>query len=207
MIFGATLRAFAIKWTQKEVTAMLKYLCLLCVGLLISSCHRLSSAETGTEGKDQMKLTVTTTAFKEGNPIPRDYTGDGKNISPPLHWSGAPEHTQSYALICSDPDAPSGVWIHWVIFNIPADATGLKEGVAKKALLPDGAAQGINSGHAIGYDGPAPPPGPAHRYYFHVYALDSKLALNGKVTKDALIKVMEGHILGEGQVMGKYGRG
>ena len=185
---------------------MWKVVCLLCVVALLTSCRRPAPAEAGTEGKDHMTLTVTTTAFKEGETIPVKYTGDGANVSPPLQWTTVPEHTQSIALICSDPDAPGGTWIHWVIFNIPGDAARLPEAVPKQAMLPDGTQQGINSGKATGYDGPAPPPGPLHHYYFHVYALDGKLALSGKVTKDSLLKAMTGHILGEGQVMGVYRR-
>ena len=153
-----------------------------------------------------MAITVTSTAFEEGGRIPRQYTGDGADVSPPLAWTGVPEGTKSIALICDDPDAPVGTWVHWVLYSLPADTTGLPEGVPADRELEDGARQGTNDFRNIGYGGPAPPRGPAHRYFFKLYALDTELELAPGATKSQLLKAMEGHILAQGQLMGRYQR-
>lgn len=150
-------------------------------------------------------MTLTSSAFTHGAMIPKDYTCDGKDISPPLSWSDPPEKTQSFALIMDDPDAPMGTWVHWVIYNIPATARGLPEGVPKDADLPDGSRQGRNSWRRIGYGGPCPPSG-THRYFFKLYALDTVLTLASGATKDELLKAMEGHILAQAEFMGRYSR-
>jgi len=152
-----------------------------------------------------MEIKLTSKAFQEGGMIPRQYTCDGKDISPPLQWDKAPERTRSFALICDDPDAPMGTWVHWVIYNIPADARQLAEGVPPTERLPNGARQGKNDFRKIGYGGPCPPRG-THRYFFKVYALDVLLDLPSGATKAQLEKAMEGHILARGQLMGKYAR-
>jgi Raf kinase inhibitor-like YbhB/YbcL family protein len=152
-------------------------------------------------------MELTSTAFQEGATIPKQYTGDGKNISPPLRWSGAPGNTQSFALICDDPDAPrKEPWVHWVLFHLPADAQELPEGVPADESLPNRAKQGTNDFGKIGYGGPAPPPGKPHRYYFKLYALDTILNLKEGATKQQLEQAMKEHILASGQLMGKYGR-
>lgn len=153
-----------------------------------------------------MTLELTSTAFREGESIPKLYTGDGRDISPPLHWSDPPEGTKSFALICDDPDAPRATWVHWVVFNIPADRRELAEGLPVGESLGGGGAQGTNDFPAVGYGGPAPPRGKPHRYYFKLYALDALLALAAGATKDQLVAAMSGHILAEGQLMGRYGR-
>lgn len=162
---------------------------------------------------DKMRtLRVTSRAFDEGQPIPVVYTGDGKDVSPPLSWTGAPEGTKEFALICDDPDAPTPEpWVHWVIYRIPGDATGLPEDLAKveRPKEPVGVAQGRNSwdeGENVGYRGPAPPPGKPHRYFFRVYALDAGLPDAPGLTKDQLLKAIAGHVLAEGQLMGTYER-
>jgi Raf kinase inhibitor-like YbhB/YbcL family protein len=153
-----------------------------------------------------MNLQLKTSAFREGEVIPKKFTGDGPDVSPPLEWNGVPERTASFALICDDPDAPRGTWVHWVLFNIPATEHSLKEGLPTDATLPDGAKQGKNDFGKTGYGGPAPPPGKAHRYYFKIYALDTPLTLAAGATKDQVLVAMKGHILGEASVMGKYQR-
>lgn len=150
-------------------------------------------------------ITLTSSAFTHGAMIPKEYTCDGKDISPPLSWSDPPEKTQSFALIMDDPDAPMGTWVHWVIYNIPATARGLPGGVPKDADLPDGSRQGRNSWRKIGYGGPCPPSG-THRYFFKLYALDIVLTLASGATKDELLKAMEGHILANAELMGRYAR-
>ncbi len=152
-----------------------------------------------------MEIKVTSPAFKESEFIPKKYTCDGENVSPAVEWTGVPDSAKVIALICDDPDAPRGTWVHWVVFNIPAGVNGLAENIQRTSTLPSGARQGINDSHELGYDGPCPPGG-THRYYFKVYALDKILALESGATKAQLLKAMEGHILGEGQLMGRYKR-
>ena len=145
-------------------------------------------------------------AFTEGGTIPKPHTGDGKDLSPELHWTAAPAGTKSFGLICDDPDAPRGTWVHWVLFNLPADTAKLKEAVPPEKSLANGAKQGTNDFRKIGYGGPAPPPGKPHRYFFKLYALDGMLNLQEGATKQQLEAAMKGHILGEAQLMAKYGR-
>ena len=152
-----------------------------------------------------MEIKIKSEAFEEGGMIPKKYTCDGEDASPPLSWTGVPEGTEALALICDDPDAPVGTWVHWVIFNIPPDTTGLSENIPPERVLESGARQGRNDFGNIGYGGPCPPRG-THRYYFKLYALDKKVDLEPGATKDELLKAMEGHILAEGRLMGRYKR-
>ena len=153
-----------------------------------------------------MSIEVTSTAFKAGEIIPKQYTGDGADQSPPLRWSEPPAGTKSIALICDDPDAPRGTWVHWVLFNLPAQARELEEGVPTKETLGNGAKQGKNDFGNIGYGGPAPPKGKPHRYIFKLYALAMAVDLSAGATKAELEKAMKGHILADGQLMGTYQR-
>ena len=150
-------------------------------------------------------MKITSTAFEEGGMIPRKYTCDGEDVSPPLAWTGVPEAAKTIALISDDPDAPMGTWVHWVLFNLPASEKGLPEAVPTDKELKNGAKQGRNDFRRIGYGGPCPPGG-THRYFFKLYALDAVLNLPAGATKAELIKAMEGHILAQGQLMGKYRR-
>ena len=150
-----------------------------------------------------VELTVIST-FAMGATIPLQYARDG--ISPPISWSTVPTGTQSIAILCDDPDAPRGDWVHWVLFNLPPETQKLDEGVPKEPKLPNGAIQGVNDYHENGYDGPCPPPGRPHRYFFKVFALDAKLTLSSNARKSDLLKAMQGHILAQGQLMGKFGR-
>ncbi len=153
-----------------------------------------------------MKFTLVSKAFQDGQPIPVQYTGDGRDLSPPLQWSDPPENTRGFAVICEDPDAPRGVWTHWLLLNIPAESRELTEGVAKSPTLPDGSVQGANDFGKVGYGGPAPPPGKPHRYFFKLYALDQRLDLPAGTKKDRVAAALQGHILAEAQHMGTYGR-
>ena len=153
-----------------------------------------------------MTMEITSTAFESGATIPRQYTGDGEDQSPPLRWSEPPKETRSLALICDDPDAPRGTWVHWVLFNLPAGTRELKQGQPTSQTLDNGARQGTNDFGALGYGGPAPPKGKPHRYFFKLYALSSTLDLPAGATKAQLLDAMKGHILAEGQLVGKYGR-
>jgi len=150
-------------------------------------------------------IKVTSSAFSEGGMIPKNYTCDGEDISPPLSWAGVPEGTKSIALICDDPDAPMGTWVHWVIFNIPADIRELSSNIPPLPVIENGAKQGINGFRKHGYRGPSPPGG-THRYFFKLYALDIEVDLPSETTKEQLLKAMEGHVLAKGQIMGKYKR-
>ena len=152
-----------------------------------------------------MDIKVTSTAFSHEGLIPSKYTCDGADVSPPLQWQGIPKGTKSIALISDDPDAPVGTWVHWVLFNLPPDAASLDENVPRQETLPNGARQGKNDFGKIGYGGPCPPSG-THRYFFKICALDTLLDLPPGSKKSDLLKAMEGHILGRGQLMGKYKR-
>jgi Raf kinase inhibitor-like YbhB/YbcL family protein len=151
-------------------------------------------------------LVLTTSAFADGQTIPTRYTADGEDVSPPLAWDHVPDGTRSQALLCEDPDAPRGVWTHWVLFNLPPDQRKLDENVAKKPTLPGGAIQGNNDFGKSGYSGPSPPPGKPHRYFFKLYALDAPLNLPAGASRQQLLDAMRGHVLDEGQQMGTYGR-
>ena len=150
-------------------------------------------------------MKIQSSEFKEGATIPVKYTCDDIDISPPLEWLNVPAGTKVFALICDDPDAPAETWVHWVLFNIPGDLRKLPEHVPGTETLDNGARQGKSDFGSIGYGGPCPPGG-THRYYFKIYALDSKLDSKPGITKKELLKAMEGHILGEGQLMGRYKR-
>lgn len=191
---------------MEDSTTMKKRLVLISLlPLLLNSCKAEKQSEFTEEGGGKMAITVTSPAFEEAGMIPARYTSDGQDVSPPLKWEGLPEGTKSTALISDDPDAPMKTWVHWVMWNIPADIAELPENVPPDAELPDGSKQGITDFRRHGYGGPSPPSG-THRYYFKVYALDSKLDLPSTSQKKDLLKAMEGHILAEGQLMSKYKR-
>jgi Raf kinase inhibitor-like YbhB/YbcL family protein len=153
-----------------------------------------------------MKITLTSPAFAEGKPIPVQFTCQGSDYSPPLKWSSPPAGTQSLALICDDPDAPVGTWVHWVLYHVPPTVSELAERLPATETLPDGSKQGINDFGRIGYGGPCPPPGRAHRYYFKLYALKSDPSLPPLASKADLLRAMAGQIMAEGQLMGTYQR-
>jgi Raf kinase inhibitor-like YbhB/YbcL family protein len=147
-----------------------------------------------------MSLTLTSDAFANGQSIPAKYSCTGKNISPALAWSEPPAGTQSFALIVDDPDAPMGTWVHWVLFNIPADARSLQENMDTSAM-----SIGKNSSGNMRYDGPCPPSG-THRYFFKLYTLDSTLSLSPGATKEQVLNATKGHILAQGELMGTFSK-
>ena len=151
-------------------------------------------------------LVLTSSAFRDGEPIPVRHACDGEDLSPPLGWTGAPVETRTFALICEDPDAPRGTWVHWLLWNLPADAVELGQGVPPRPELPSGARQGLNDGGDLGYGGPCPPPGKPHRYFFRLCALDTALNLPPGVNRSDLEAAMAGHILAQGTTMGTYER-
>jgi hypothetical protein len=175
----------------------------------VFGCLVMAGGADPTNPKKVMNLQITSTAFSEGQSIPAKYSCEGSDISPPLQWipqGGTPATTKSFALIMDDPDAPMGIWVHWVLYNLPANTTGLPEDVAKTQVISSGAKQGMNTWPRLGYGGPCPPPGKPHRYFFKLYALDAMLDLKPGLMKKDLLKAMEGHVLAEGQLMGTYQR-
>lgn len=153
-----------------------------------------------------VSLQIFSDAFSAGGTVPKKFTCDGPDVSPKLTWNDAPAKTQSFALIMDDPDAPVDTWVHWVLFDLPADTKELAEGVAKQEQLSNGARQGRNDFGKIGYGGPCPPAGKPHRYFFKLYALGAKLNLKGGATKADVERAIKGHILAQAELMGRYGR-
>lgn len=149
------------------------------------------------------EFTITSPAFGAGEKIPMLHTCDGKDVSPPLTWMGAPDGTRAFAMIMDDPDAPGGMWVHWVIYNIPAETVSLPMGVPTDGTLQIGAMQGSNSWKRTGYGGPCPPSG-SHRYFFKLYALSDYLDLAPGASKKEMVKAMEGKVLGQTELMGKF---
>ena len=173
----------------------------LVAAAVLVGCSRPSRDTTGPE-YPIAALQVSSTAFAHEGDIPARHTCDADDVSPPLSWSAGPRGTRSYALVMEDPDAPLGTWVHWVAWNM--EQTRLGEGVTAQAPAP---AQGVNSGQEVGYAGPCPPrPTGAHRYILRVYALDTLLELPETVTRDHLLEAMEGHVLAEGELIGRYAR-
>lgn len=167
---------------------------LLCNGVLASS---LTAAQS---------IQLKSSSFQPGADIPRKYTCDGNDVSPQLSWSGTPAGTRAFALIADDPDAPAGTWVHWVIYDLPADIKEITEALPATETLTNGAKQGINDFRKVGYGGPCPPAGMPHRYFFKLYALDAPAGLKPRATKQQLLDAIKNHILGEAELMGRYHR-
>lgn len=154
-----------------------------------------------------MAFELTSSAFKSGDSIPPRHTCDGQDVSPPLAWTSPPAGTKSFALVCDDPDAPVGTWVHWVLYDLPATVRDLRAAVASTPTLPDGSRQGPNDFKKTGYNGPCPPRGGSHRYFWKLYAVDTVLGLAPGASKQALLmKALEGHLLGTAELMGRYAR-
>ena len=151
-------------------------------------------------------MELKSSAFQNGAEIPRKHTCEANDVSPSLSWDKAPSGTQAFALIADDPDAPVGTWVHWVIYDLPGDTKELPEATATSEALSNGAKQGTNDFKKIGYGGPCPPAGLAHRYFFKLYALDAPTNLKPRATKQQLLDAMKGHVLGEAELMGRYKR-
>ena len=151
-------------------------------------------------------FTLTSSAFTEGATIPKQHTADGEDLSPPLRWTGAPSGAQSFALLCDDPDAPRGTWVHWVLYDMEPTVSSLGTGIPATPSIGGGARQGKNDFGKLGYGGPSPPPGPVHRYYFRLLALDKKLGLEPGATMKQVLAAAEGHTLARAELMGRYGR-
>jgi Raf kinase inhibitor-like YbhB/YbcL family protein len=186
---------------------------LLCVStVLVVSVAGGCGSETPPNATEEqlattpMPLKLTSDALVEGEPIPAKYTCDGENVSPPLEWSDPPQTTRSFALIVDDPDAAGSAWVHWVLYNIPAEVRFLPESMPSGAELPDGSLHGDNGWGSSAYGGPCPPGGESHRYVFKLYALDVMLDSDSGTNKAALERAMEGHILAQGRMTRRYGR-
>lgn len=179
---------------------------LFCTVLIGGFAWLTPSGLFSQSGADKTNFAVSSTAFENGGDIPKKFTCDGADVSPPLLWKGYPLKTEVFALIADDPDAPGGTWTHWLVYDLAANKTQLEENVSTLDRLPDGAQQGRNDFRKVGYGGPCPPPGKSHHYFFEVYALDAKLNLAPGASKQELEQAMQGHVLAEGKMVGKYGR-
>jgi Raf kinase inhibitor-like YbhB/YbcL family protein len=157
-----------------------------------------------TPAPDTLKLK--SSDFPAGATIPKQFTCAGADISPSFSWSDPPASTQSFALIADDPDAPAGNWVHWVVYNLPATLRALPQNFPKSEQANDGSHQGNNDFAKTGYNGPCPPPGKPHRYFFKLYALDTKLTLKPGASKKDVEAAMQGHILAQGQYVGRFSR-
>lgn len=155
---------------------------------------------------EAFSLDLTSSKFEDGERIPDIYTCKGKDVSPPLEWKRVPKGTKSFVLVMDDPDAPLGTWIHWVVYNIPADYRYLTEDMPREMITDDGIIQGMNSFRLVGYGGPCPPPGSSHRYIFKLYALDTELQVLPGSPKGTVVKAMQGHILAEAKLTGIFSR-
>jgi Raf kinase inhibitor-like YbhB/YbcL family protein len=175
------------------------------VVLAASVSFRIAQALAPAAG-GKMAFSVSSSDFQNGADVPKKFTCDGADGSPELSWAEPPAGTRSLALITDDPDAPGGTFTHWVLFNLPAETGNLPANLSKIDELPNGARQGRNGFRKIGYGGPCPPPGKPHRYFFKLYALDTKLDLEPGASKEDLERAIQGHTLGKAEIMGKYGR-
>jgi Raf kinase inhibitor-like YbhB/YbcL family protein len=183
------------------------------VGAALVFCVTEAMAQTSSAGaaaKQKQDAIPTSTfaiwssAFEADQNIPDKYSCHGDNVSPALTWKGAPNGTQAYALMVDDPDNPKKVIVHWVVYNIASATNTLAEGVSDKAKLADGSMQGKNEDGKTRWRGPCPPAGPAHHYFFKIYALDAPLELKQKATEAQVEAAMKGHILGQAQLIGRY---
>ncbi|PYT92049.1 MAG: YbhB/YbcL family Raf kinase inhibitor-like protein [Acidobacteria bacterium] len=181
-----------------------EFVAVACLSLCLSPWPSATPRMQGKGGT--VSLQISSAAFSAGETIPKRFTCDGPDASPKLSWNEPPPKTQSFALIMDDPDAPVGTWVHWVLFDLPAETRELAEGVPKQEQVANGARQGRNDFGKIGYGGPCPPPGNPHRYFFKLYALDAKLNLKAGATKADVEGAMKGHILAHAEMIGRYGR-
>ncbi len=181
---------------------------LVAGSVALSTCVIPAMSANGAEigGGRGSVMILTSPAFTNGQPLAIRYTGDGVDISPPLSWTNAPEGTHTFALICDDPDAPVGTWVHWVLYDIPASQRCLPENMAKTETVLGSAKQGLNDFGRIGYNGPAPPRGKPHRYFFTLYAVAKPVGLKPGATKAQVLAAIKGNILSEAQLMGIYQR-
>lgn len=184
---------------------MLSSFLLITLVLIINACSTSPEANKAVVKGSGATMELTSLAFQNGGAIPAEYSADGADISPALKWEIPPDGTKSFALICDDPDAPMGTWVHWVVFDLPPDILELPKGIPPGPEVAGGGNQGQNDSGNNGYSGPAPPSG-THRYFFKLYALDTILTLPTSTQKKDLEKAMEGHIIASSELMGTYTR-
>lgn len=178
------------------------------VALIVKEFREAAGPPVGGPPADPDAFVLWSPAFEHGEAVPRDYTEDGADLSPPLEWDNAPGGAAAFALLVEDPDAPVGSFTHWMMCEIPATLTGLPAGIGhgEDASAVPGAVQGVNGFGNTGYNGPAPPPGKPHRYVFRLYALDEKLDITGGFTKNQFRAAVAGHVLEEAVLLGTYAR-
>lgn len=182
---------------------------VVCVLTLVGSfAATISGARSSGihQGEHGMAFALSSKSFSDGGDLGKKFTCDGSDVSPELAWTGAPAGTKAFGLIADDPDAPAGTWTHWVLYDLPPEATSLAEGTSKQPELANGARQGRNDFGKIGYNGPCPPPGKPHRYFFKLYALDDKLNLKAGASKQEVERAIAAHTLAKAEWMGRYKR-
>ena len=192
------------------IASLLAFILIGCLALSLlgpaeGETYSAITEETPFPDSLEDSMNLTSTAFSYGEFIPAKYSCNGEDVSPSLSWTEPPAGTQSFALIMDDPDAPVGTWVHWVLFNLPASARGLSEGMPSDLKFADGSVQGITSAGSHGYHGPCPPSG-THRYFFKLYALDTTLSLTFAADKKEVLAAMDGHILAQAELMGKFSK-
>jgi Raf kinase inhibitor-like YbhB/YbcL family protein len=190
---------------QKSTIAPLARIAMVSTALALVLLVNASTC-AAQAGGTAMSLTISSPSFSNGGNIDKKFTCDGADVSPQLQWNAPPAGTGTFSLLVDDPDAPVGNWNHWTLWNVPASSRGLPEAVSKQEHLADGTEQGKNDFHKTGYNGPCPPPSKPHRYYFKLYALDTKLDLKSSASKKELEAAMKGHILAQSEWVGQYGR-
>lgn len=164
------------------------------------------SAVNPVNGGTTMTFTLSSQVLNNSQPIPLEFTGFGKDISPQFQWTNAPAGTKAFVMICDDPDAPAGTWVHWVLYDIPANVSSISEGLPRTKTVLNTAKQGINDFGKIGYNGPMPPPGKTHRYFFKIYAIDKETGLGPGIDKSRVMKTIDGHILAQAEFIATYRR-
>ena len=172
--------------------------------LLVLITAAAVAQQSGGKNNSSTGFTLTSTAFKSGTAIPTQYSCKGADISPALEWTGAPAGTAAFALVVDDPDAPSGTFVHWVIWNLPPNTNSLKENIGHAAQLGDGSRQGRNGFGKTGYNGPCPPQGQTHHYFFRLYALNERLDLASGAGRSAVDAAMKSHVLAQTEYMGTF---
>lgn len=192
------------------IASLLAFILIGCLALYLlgpaeGEVFSTITEETPFPDSSEDSMNLTSTAFSYGEFIPAKYSCNGEDVSPSLSWTEPPAGTQSFALIMDDPDAPVGTWVHWVLFNLPASARGLSEGMPSDLKFADGSVQGITSARSHGYHSPCPPSG-THRYFFKLYALDTTLSLTFAADKKEVLAAMDGHILAQAELMGKFSK-
>jgi Raf kinase inhibitor-like YbhB/YbcL family protein len=190
-------------WTAVVLIAVVPWLPAREAG---EAAGNVPSQATNAKGDAAMSMTLTSPAFEHGAAIPRKHTGEGADVSPPLKWTDPPPSTAAFVLICDDPDAPGGTWVHWVLYDIPPETRSLDENVPRTGTVPGPASQGLNSFRRVGYGGPMPPAGRPHRYVFTLHAVSAGSGLKPGAVKADVLRAIQGKVLASAELMGTYKR-